>query len=161
MRGADGSNLSRRAVLLRGTWLGALALALAACREPRRHSATPDPDGAALAAEIAHEVQLLQMYDAAIEADRGGIGWLSIGRDAHKAHLDALTTRPQLIARSSPSPSPEAQQLAALVATERDSAARLRAAAVAVHDGEHAALLASIAAAHEAHTTVHPVVATQ
>jgi hypothetical protein len=156
MRDTDVSNLSRRAVLLRGTWLSGLALGLSACRKPRRHTATPDPDASKISATLASEVRLVQMYDAAIAANLTPRGWLSAGRDAHKAHVDALTKTPQLIGQSTPS-TPRAQ-LAALAAAEHESAVALRAAAVALRDGDHAALLASIAAAHEAHASLHPVV---
>ena len=134
MRSADSSKLTRRAVLLRGTWLGGLAVGLSACRKPSRHTAAPpDPDAAALSAAVESELRLVQMYDAAMATDRGVIGWLSAARDAHKAHLDALTNAPQSISPVSPSAGLGAE-LSALTAKEGGSAARLRAAAVGLHD---------------------------
>jgi hypothetical protein len=158
MRRANGSNLSRRAVLFRGALLGGAAVGLAGCRKRVARPAAPNPDANAMSAAVATELRLLQMYDAAIAADRFGAGWLPAGRDAHKAHLAALTTTPQPIASTPPEASLVAQQ-GALVAAERNSAAALRTAAVALQDGDRAALLASIAAAHEAHATLHPVIA--
>ena len=158
MRGVDGSGLSRRAFLLRGAWIGGLAVVVAGCRKHESRQPAPDPDAAAISAAVDGEVRLIQMYDAAIEAGGAQGGGLTTAREAHRTHLRALTDRPQLIASHSPTARlPLATQVQHLDDAERSSAGTLRAAAVAVRNGDRAAALASIAAAHAVRADVRPV----
>ena len=156
MHDADGSELSRRALLHRGAGIAGLALVASGCR---KHGSAPaaDPDAAAVAAAVDAEVRLIQMYDAALAAGKTAAAWLTAGRAAHQAHLSALTTRPQLVASPSVPGTPATTLQGDLAAAEQSSAVMLRASAVAAHDGSRAALLASIAAAHVAHASLHPV----
>lgn len=153
-RSAPQTRLSRPLGLTRRALLTSLlGAAVAACR-PRRRAPTPTRlDGTALTAALDAERQLLAAVDAALAAsDAVAAGPLTAARDRHAAHLRALqarvhrhanpTSSPPVVVPPAP-PDDLPQRLAA-------SAASLTAAAVAARAGTNAALLASIAAAHNA-----------
>lgn len=142
--------VTRRAVLA-----GVAVVALAGCR-PHRSERPPVPaeDLDALDEAIAGERLLLARYDDAIaRLDAVAAGPLSRARDRHAAHLHALTSA----RRPSPSPSPAATTPSSATGGElplpsllEANSLSLRQAAVHVHSGRLAALLASVAGEHAA-----------
>jgi hypothetical protein len=135
--------LTRRALLL-----GALAAVAGACRPKRSARAVrPTPTGSgARTAAYQIELEVVSMYEAAVRsAGPTAQGLLAPLRDDHRRHLSALGGGTASAAVFAPGSSRE------LAATERTSAASLARAASATPDGRTAALLASIAASHQAH----------
>jgi hypothetical protein len=135
--------LTRRALLLAG--LAALA---AACRP--KHSARaarPTPAGsAARASAYQIELEVAATYEAAMRSAGPTVQALIAPlRDDHRRHLSALGHGSARAAVFAPESSRD------LAATERSSAAELTRAAASAPDGRTAALLASIAASHQAH----------
>jgi hypothetical protein len=122
--------------------LGAGLLVVAACRHAPARAAGPDPVALADARET--EQSLIAACAAALAAaPRGpGASRLTAQRDAHATHLAALGGG----SGADVAPVPPTRGPSLL----RSSAASLRAAAVAAVAGADAALLASIAASHEA-----------
>jgi hypothetical protein len=131
--------------LSRRSLLGLAALTLAGCKTRSAASSQPaDPDAAALRAARASEQMLLGSYDAAIASARGAAAVrLRTERALHAQHLAALGGGPPI---RPPTAGPPAEPGPAL----RRTAATFRAFAVAAVRGGNAALLASIAASHEA-----------
>ena len=143
--------VTRRAVLV-----GAVGIVVAACtrRRPGSPPPGPEPDADALAEAMASEQSLIAAYDAAAPAAGGDAAYVASLLAAHKEHLAALeqatgatrSATPSSSLTSSPTPAPTEDQLRA---AETASARGLTEHAIAVQDGSHAALLASIAAAHQ------------
>ena len=104
-------------------------VAVAGCTT-RHHTTPPDPDAAAVAAARAGELQLLSSVAAGTPA-----------YDAHLAHLHALGGRLPSPGSPPPGATPAYADLAGSVPA-------LQGAAVAAHNGEIAAQLASVAASH-------------
>jgi hypothetical protein len=136
-----------RAVLSRRTLLGLGLVALAGCGKhvkvvvPRP---TPDPDAAALAEARVGEARLLAAYDAKIaRAGAGRRGRLQVERAIHATHLSALHGGAAVPGAAAAIPADLPKALLA-------SAHRLRGLALAAAKGANAALLASIAASHQA-----------
>jgi hypothetical protein len=139
--------ITRRALLAGTVGLG-VGVGAAACR-PRRSQANGvrDPDTAALAAAVRAERGLLNAHDAVIARETGpGLVDLMQARARHAEHLAALAGRipPTTQVTSTAPPSTRAE----LTALEQATVPALQAAAVAARDGRHAAVFASIAAAH-------------
>jgi hypothetical protein len=138
-----------RAVLSRRALLGLAALSVAGCskhvkRIAPRSSPVVVPDAAALLTARSGERRLLAAYDAKIaHASAQEQPRLQVARAIHAAHLSALhgTAAPAGHVRRN------AHQLTHILLA---SAGQLRALALAAVVGENAALLASIAASHEA-----------
>ena len=136
--------------LTRRSLLGVAAgVVLAGCRPHHRRSTLPPvADTAALAAALSAEQTLLASYDRAIATtDAVAAGRLSVARQRHAEHVQALQAR-------LPTPSPPVPSAAAtttsLATALRASSLQLQSAAVSARAGQTAALLASIAAEHAA-----------
>ncbi|HEX3823292.1 MAG TPA: hypothetical protein VHV79_02370 [Mycobacteriales bacterium] len=137
-----------RAAVSRRALLGLAALSVAGCTKHSKHPATTPkstspvvPDAAALLSARTGEQRLLAAYDAKIaHAAAKERARLEVARAIHAAHLSALHGAPL----------PSEQRIRHLPAALRSSAHHLRGLALAAVVGENAALLASIAAAHEA-----------
>ena len=142
--------------LTRRTLLGVAAgLAAAGCGPGRRRTAAPGTQTDEVVSALAAEQALLVDYDRAIAAlDTVAAGPLSIARQRHAAHVEALRA---VVASPSPPASPPASGSTSLVSTLRASARTLSAAAVSATSGTAAALLASIAAEHAADAASTPV----
>ncbi|HET7312072.1 MAG TPA: hypothetical protein VFJ17_12195 [Mycobacteriales bacterium] len=145
---SDHTRLTRRAVLL-----GAGAAIVTACR-PRRQPRAAHPvdlDLAALSAAIAGERELIATYEALPKPAAGAdTGYSTSVHAAHEQHLAALQRaagRSDAVT-STPSPAAAVTEKRRRAAEAR-SARSLSASAVAARDGQVAALLASIAAAHQ------------
>lgn len=135
-------SVSRRSLLL--GWAAATAATTVGCRDhdASAGSALGPGDRSALRTAVAEERRILAAYDALPdEVDPGA----SMARDQHAAHLAAMQ---RVLAAASPSPSAPGSLDTGLPALVAGSGQRLQAAAVTARDGEVAALLASVAAAH-------------
>jgi len=151
---SDDRRVTRRAILA-----GAVGIVVAACTK-RRAAVPPEPAPATgpIAEALAAEQAIIAAYDAAAPPTDGDARYLASLLAAHKEHLTALQRAAGVApsatgtsaATSSPTPAPTESQLQA---AERASARRLTDSAVAAADGAVAALLASIAAAHEVYGT--------
>jgi len=103
----------------------------------------PAPDAAALTEARVSEARLLASYDVKIATlPLHKRAPLQVERAIHATHLAAL--------RGTSHERPASRPVQNLPAELRASAQRLRRLALAAVDGSHAALLASIAAAHAA-----------
>jgi hypothetical protein len=135
-------------VTRRGLLLGGLAAVVAACR-PRRPARAVRPAGSASRASAYQiELEVAATYEAAMRsAGPTAQALIAPLRDDHRRHLSALGHGSARAAVFAPGSSGD------LAATERSSAAQLARAAASAPDGRTAALLASIAASHQAHHT--------
>jgi hypothetical protein len=136
--------MSRRAVL------GLVAVTLVACgkkRKPPTPTPVVVPDAEALADARAREAQLLAWYDQAIATalvhQRPA---LQVERAIHATHRSALHAAP-VTSTDLPAVAPAVTNVRRAL---RTSARQLRRAALTATEGNNAALLASIAASHEA-----------
>jgi hypothetical protein len=134
--------------ITRRALLGCAGLVLVGCRggsaSPRRSTAPPGPDAAALATARTGERQLLLSYDTAIlRASAHQRPPLQVARALHATHLTALGA-------SAPPATQRGPLIHHLPAALAASARSLRGLAVAAQDGRNAATLASIAASHAA-----------
>lgn len=121
------------------------ALAATGCHAHHSSARRPpvDPDAAALQTARSDEAALIAAYDAALVHARGAMrAHLLVGRAAHDVHLKALRgTPPPVAAGGAPGSIPSLL---------RASVARLQTLASTAHVGDTAAVLASIAASHQA-----------
>lgn len=126
--------------------VGGLVAAGCSSHHPPRPlpSTAPDPDATALARALDGELALLASYDAAIQrASVRDQPPLRVARALHAVHVTALR---RLAASTRTAHGIDRDLPAAL----RQSADALRTEALAAHRGTTAALLASIAASHQA-----------
>ena len=124
--------------------LGLAVLAVAGCRHTT-HSATkpPQADEGLLEQAYTTEKDIIAAYDNAIAAATGDTTALMSERDAHATHLAALDLS------ISVQPTRAILTMRQLPAFLTESVDALRSAAVSATDGNHAAVFASIAAAHQ------------
>jgi hypothetical protein len=133
--------------MTRRTAIGLLVLTAAACQ---KHSATTGvvrpvvvPDAAALVAARDGERLLLAFYDHAIaHAKRHQLPALRVARAVHATHLEAL--------RGTQTSTADIAAVSNLRHALLASVRRLQALSLAATEGTNAALLASIAASHQA-----------
>jgi predicted small lipoprotein YifL len=144
--------VQRHPVLSRRALLGLTAVAIAGCGKHKTLSLPPKPvvvpDAAALAAARNIEASLLASYDAKIaRASPRQRAKLEVERAIHATHLSALhgTMRSAVAIPASKH----------LEVTLHASVASLRRFALKAQAGTNAALLASIAASHDAITLSH------
>jgi hypothetical protein len=135
------------AALSRRSLLGLIVLAVAGCKHGSSRTAAQAAGAAdALASARASELSLLTAYGNARDLGLSGAeaARIEAERALHVAHFHALGGASEPLATG-------ASAAATSIRTQlRTSAATLRAAAVVAVDGADAALLASIAASHEA-----------
>jgi hypothetical protein len=148
--------MTRRALLLGAA--GGLGLSLAACRDHKKGEAGTTLNAAdvgALSSAHGDELRILASYDALSHNIAGADHFaIETARDEHRAHVAALSAR---LPRPTVTPTPDGAGLLAGAALHEEiqrSTARLSSAAVGVRDGQVAAVMASVAAAHAAEPPV-------
>jgi hypothetical protein len=126
--------------------LGVAALTVAGCgkhAKPVVRTPVIVPDADALVTARNGERLLLASYDAEIaHASKRNLPHLQVARAIHATHLDAL--------HGTPASAADIAVVTNVRHTLRASAQQLRALALAATNGSNAALLASIAASHQA-----------
>lgn len=141
--------------LSRRTLLAGAVLTAAGCSSHHSASnrqAAVDPDAPLLVRAHDDEATLIAGYDALLAHATGQRrAQLLVQRAAHSVHLEALAVhRNTASASASAAVVPRGSQLQRELTT---SARRLQTAAETIRDGGNAALLASIAASHQAMST--------
>ena len=149
-----GARLTRRA-LMGGSALVGASLVVAACspspspEPPDSTAPTTDPDAQVRGDVASAEAALIALYDAVIAAHPALAGDLSVVRDEHAAHAEAMGVAPS--ATSAPLVGSRSEALATLTDAEQQAIAQRTAACESASGADLVRVTALIAASEAGH----------